>query len=113
MIAGLFTTGVELRVGEVEAKDSRLVSEGVKFLIVRVSSSSSSSLIVGVETVWSLDGDCSGVCGLVGEVVGVVGRALEVGVEGLMVDAGEEGAGDSGRRKGEVRGEPKERGEGL
>lgn len=104
---------MELRVGEVEAKDSRLVSEGVKFLIVRVSSSSSSSLSVGVVMVWSFDGDCNGVCGLVGEAVGVVGRAVAVGVEGLIVDAGEEGAGDSGRRKGEVRGEPNESGEGL
>ena len=39
----------------------------------------------------------------VGEVVGVEGR--------IIVADGE--AGDSGRRKGDVRGEPKERGEGL
>ena len=36
---------------------------------------------------------------------------MSVGVEGRMVVDVE--AGDSGRRKGEVRGEPKERGEGL
>lgn len=113
MIAALFARGVELRVGELEANDSRFVSEGVRFLIVRVSSSSSPSFMVGVVTVWSFEGDCIGVCGFVGEVVGVVGRAVEVGVEGLTVEAGEEGDGDSGRRKGEVRGEPKERGEGL
>ncbi len=55
-------------------------------------------------------------CGFVGEVVGVVGRpraAVDVGVVGRTVEAGEEGEGDSGRRKGEVRGEPKERGDGL
>lgn len=57
-------------------------------------------------------------CGLVGDGVGVTGRADEVGVDGRMVEAGEEGEGfaadgDSDRRKGEVRGLPKERGEGL
>ncbi len=46
--------------------------------------------------------------------MGVVGRPIvDVGVVGRTVEAGEEGEGDSGRRKGEVRGEPKERGEGL
>lgn len=82
---------------------------------VRISSSSS-SVNVGVVTLWSFEGDCSGVCGFVGEVVGVVGRPMvgvDVGVVGRMVEAGEEGEGDSGRRKGEVRGEPKESGEGL
>lgn len=70
---------------------------------------------VGVATVLSFEGDCNGVCGFVGDGVGVVGRGEEVGVEGRMVEAGEEGEGfgDSGRRKGEVRGLPKERGEGL
>lgn len=115
---GLFDNGVGLRVGEVDGAkyDSRFVNEGVRFLTVRLSSSSStSSSIVGVVTVWSFEGDtCNGVCGFVGEVVGVLGRALlDVGVEGRIVEAGEEGEGDSGRRKGEVRGEPKERGEGL
>lgn len=73
-------------------------------------------LVVGVVAVaivelWSLDGEPMGVWGFVGEVsgvcgfVGVVGRRVEVEVEGE--------AGDSGRRKGEVRGEPNERGEGL
>lgn len=82
---------------------------------VRISSSSS-SVNVGVVTLWSFEGDCSGVCGFVGEVVGVVGRPMlgvDVGVVARMVEAGEEGEGDSGRRKGEVRGEPKESGEGL
>lgn len=51
---------------------------------------------------WSLEGDCRGVCTFVGDGVGVVGRTVFEGE-----------AGDSGRRKGEVRGEPKERGEGL
>lgn len=110
----LLANGVELRVGEVDGVkyDSRFVNEGVGFLTVRLSSPSS-SLIVGVVTVWSFEGDVRGVCGLVGDVVGVVGRAVDVGVDGRIVDAGEEGEGDSGRRKGEVRGEPKERGEGL
>lgn len=82
---------------------------------VRISSTSS-SVNVGVVTLWSFEGDCSGVCGFVGEVVGVVGRPMlgvDVGVVARMVEAGEEGEGDSGRRKGEVRGEPKESGEGL
>ena len=58
---------------------------------------------VGVRALcWSLEGDWRGVCAFVGEGVGVGGR---------IVFEGE--AGDSGRRKGEVRGEPKERGEGL
>ena len=56
-----------------------------------------------------LDGDCRG--------VGVCGRARTgeeaVGDLGAPVEHGEEGAGDSGRRKGEERGEPNERGEGL
>lgn len=43
-----------------------------------------------------------GVCAFVGEGVGVVAR---------IVPNGE--TGDSGRRKGEERGEPKERGDGL
>ena len=82
---------------------------------VRISSTSS-SVNVGVVTLWSFEGDCSGVCGFVGEVVGVVRRPMlgvDVGVVARMVEAGEEGEGDSGRRKGEVRGEPKESGEGL
>lgn len=60
---------------------------------------------VGVVAVWwSLEGDWRGVWILVGdgEGVGVVGRR-----------EGEGEAGDSGRRNGEVRGEPKERGDGL
>lgn len=45
---------------------------------------------------------------------GVVGRVDRcVGVVGRIVDEGEDAAGDSGRRKGEVRGELNERGEGL
>lgn len=118
--ASLLAKGVELRVGEVDGAkyDSRFVNEGVKFRTVLLSSSPSSpsSSIVGVVTVWSFEGDCNGVCGFVGEVVvGVVGRAaaVDVGVEGRTKEVGEEGEGDSGRRKGEVRGEPKERGEGL
>lgn len=66
----------------------------------------------GVDAFWSFEGEVrTGWCGFVGEVVGVMGRELG--------DApGEEArydweAGDSGRRKGEVRGEPIERGEGL
>ena len=61
------------------------------------------SFEVGVVTFCSFEGDWRGVWGFVGEVVGVVGR--------IVVDG--EGEGDSGRRKGEVRGEPKDRGEGL
>ena len=56
----------------------------------------------GVLTFWSLDGDWMGVCVFVGELVGVVGRIV---VEGER--------GDEGRWKGVVRGEPKERGDGL
>jgi len=52
----------------------------------------------------SFDGDAIGVCPLPGELVGVLGRNGDVREEGLE---------DSGRRKGDVRGEPKERGEGL
>ena len=66
----------------------------------------------GVDAFWSFEGEVRiGWCGFVGEVVGVMGRELG--------DApGEEArydweAGDSGRRKGEVRGEPIESGEGL
>ncbi|KAI4240756.1 MAG: hypothetical protein L6R42_011457, partial [Xanthoria sp. 1 TBL-2021] len=95
--------------------DSRFVNESVRCRTVRISSSSSSAS-VGVATLWSFEGDCSGVCCFVGEVVGVVGRPMvgvDVGVVGRIVEAVEEGEGDSGRRKGEVRGEPKERGEGL
>jgi len=61
------------------------------------------SFEVGVrELCWSLEGDGRGVCTFVGEGVGVVGRTVFEGEEG-----------DSGRRKGEVRGEPKDKGEGL
>jgi hypothetical protein len=58
-------------------------------------------------TVWdwfSFDGDIMGVSPFPGELVGVLGRIVVVG---------EDGVGDSGRRKGEVRGEPKDSGEGL
>ncbi len=60
------------------------------------------SLLVGVLLLWSFDGEGIGVCAFVGEVVGVVAR--------IVLD-GE--AGDSGRRKGEERGDPKESGDGL
>ena len=53
---------------------------------------------------YSFDGDVSGVWAFSGELVGVLGR---------IVVLGEEGVGDSGRRNGEVRGEPKDSGEGL
>ncbi len=56
----------------------------------------------------SLVGDESGVNGLAGEVKGLVG---DVGVVGRRTLDGD--AGDSGRRKGDVRGEPYESGEGL
>lgn len=57
----------------------------------------------------SLVGDAIGVKGLVGELKGcLVG---EVGVVGRRSVDGD--AGDSGRRKGEVLGEPYESGEGL
>ena len=51
---------------------------------------------------FSLLGDCVGVCVLLAGLPGVFGR--------IMVD-GEGGA--DGRRNGEERGEPKERGDGL
>lgn len=54
------------------------------------------------------DGDVCGIVGVESDLVGVVGRTVE---EGESWRRGE--AGESGRRKGEVRGEPKERGEGL
>jgi hypothetical protein len=53
---------------------------------------------------YSFDGDASGVWAFGGELVGVVGR---------IVVLGEKGVGDSGRRNGEERGEPKDSGEGL
>lgn len=54
-------------------------------------------------TLWSLDGDVwMGVCGFWGEAGGVEGRIVEEGERG-----------EEGRWKGEVRGEPKESGEGL
>lgn len=81
---------LELRVGDIWVSRSRGVREGVRPRGVQGLVSE-----VGVVVVfWSLEGEVSG--------VGVVGR---------MVGEGDEG--DSGRRKGEVRGEPKERGEGL
>lgn len=50
---------------------------------------------------WGFCGEVRGVCGF----VGVMGRRVDADGDGE--------AGDSGRRKGEVRGEPKERGDGL
>ncbi len=68
---------------------------------------------VGVVASWSFVGE--GLLGraiLVGEKVGVVGR---IAAEGEYGESGRRScvAGDSGRRNGEVRGEPNERGEGL
>lgn len=57
----------------------------------------------------SLVGEDSGVCGLVGELKGLVGEVVGV----LDRRAAEGDAGDSGRRKGDARGDPNERGEGL
>lgn len=57
----------------------------------------------------SLVGEERGVCGLVGELKGLVGEV--VGVVGRSAVEGD--AGDSGRRKGEARGDPNDRGEGL
>ena len=68
---------------------------------------------VRLEASWSLEGEgLRGSAALVGDIVGVVGRMAAEGEEG---DSGRRScvAGDSGRRNGEVRGEPKERGEGL
>lgn len=57
----------------------------------------------------SLVGEDRGVCGFVAELKGLVGEV--VGVLGRSVVEGD--AGDSGRRKGDARGDPNERGEGL
>lgn len=57
----------------------------------------------------SLVGEVRGVCGFVGELKFFVGEV--VGVVGRSAVEGD--AGDSGRRKGELRGDPNERGEGL
>jgi hypothetical protein len=51
---------------------------------------------------FSLLGDCTGVGPLPGELVGVLARIAVVGE-----------LGDDGRRKGEARGELKDRGDGL
>ena len=61
-----------------------------------------------VDVVSSLEGEVCGIVGVERDLVGVEGRI----VEGESVWRRGE-AGESGRRKGEVRGEPKERGEGL
>ena len=58
----------------------------------------------------SLEGDERGVIGFDGDNAGA---ALLGEAEGLLGRRGEGEAGDSGRRKGEARGEPKESGEGL
>ena len=86
------------RVGD--AGGSRWVTDGVRPRGVQVPSSL--AVVVGVLLFWSFKGDWTGVCALMGDVVGVVARTVVVGE-----------AGDSGRRKGEERGDPKERGEGL
>lgn len=57
----------------------------------------------------SLVEEDNGVCGFVGELKGLVGEV--VGVVGRSAVEGD--AGDSGRRKGDARGDPNERGEGL
>ena len=90
-------TALELRVGEVGASRSRGAREGVRPRGVQ-----KPSFEVGVVAFWSFEGDVWGTLGVELALVGVVGRIV---VEGE--------AGDSGRRKGEVRGEPNERGEGL
>lgn len=96
----------ELRVGEGET--SRLA---VRQLMVRGFHSGVSK--VGVEASWSLEGEgLRGRATFVGDNVGVVGRMAAEGDDG---DSGRRNcvAGDSGRRKGDVRGEPNDRGEGL
>ena len=68
---------------------------------------------VGVAASWTLDGEgLRGSAIFVGDNVGVVGRMAADGEDG---DSGRRkcAAGESGRRNGEVRGEPKERGDGL
>ena len=59
---------------------------------------------------WILEGEVCGIVGVDRDLVGVVGRSVVVDGDSAW-RRGE--AGESGRRKGEVRGEPKERGEGL
>ena len=82
--------------GDTGCSRSRGTREGVRPRGVQ-----NPSFEVGVPEFWSFDGEVWGTLGVELAFVGVVGRIVE----------GE--AGDSGRRKGEVRGEPKERGEGL
>ena len=103
----MFAKGVDVRFDAGEEKGSGGANEGLNSRTVRrSSSSSSSSSSIGVVTLLSLEGDWSGVCALVGEVKGVVGLLVDVGVVGRALDPGEEGEGDCGRRKGEVRGDP-------
>ena len=65
--------------------------------------------VVAVALSWVLEGEACGIVDVERDLVGVVGRIV---VDGEA--AGWRGeAGESGRRKGEVRGEPKERGDGL
>lgn len=63
----------------------------------------------------SLVGEESGVWGFWDEAKGLVGEVVGVLARGVVVPVvmAEGDAGDSGRRKGEVRGELNERGEGL
>lgn len=95
--AAIVVTALELRVGDTGWSRSRGVREDVSSRGVQ-----NPSFEAGVLAFWSFDGEVCGTLGVELAFVGVVGR--------IVVD-GE--AGDSGRRNGEVRGEPNERGEGL
>lgn len=121
---GAAATGVAVAVGTAVAREEELLrvgdwdgvrcaaaADGVRPLGVHDGGEAVSPPVEakGVDAFWSFEGEVRmGWCGFVGEVVGVMGRELG--------DApGEEArydwdAGDSGRRKGEVRGEPIERG---
>lgn len=116
VVAGMAVAREEevLRVGDWEGVRFAAAVDGVRPLGVHDGEAGVSPPVdvKGVDAFWSFEGEVrTGWCGFVGEVVGVMGRELG--------DApGEEArydwdAGDSGRRKGEVRGEPIERGEGL
>lgn len=98
----------ELRAGDGETSREKGIVDKSMPWFARLSRSA-----VGAEPPWSLEGDgLRGSAVLVGDTVGVVGR---IDAEGDDGDSGRRNcvAGDSGRRKGDVRGEPKDRGEGL
>ncbi len=93
------------------------VPRGVQLFPLRAVGGVDGAVTAGLLSRWvalglSLDGEETGVNDLVGDERGVWGFVGEtLGVMGRKEGEGE--AGDSGRRNGEARGEPNERGDGL